>query len=152
MKKFKVWGVALMTVIAVSVFFACGSDGNGGDSSLVGTWERMNTSSYSEILTVRSNGTGTVYHTSGSYTDTEEFKWKTSGNKLYVTEVDDDDDDYAVNYPSNYSGSKYYSGGGEETDVFIYSIDGDILTMTKEYDDSYYYSSSKRTYMYKRMK
>lgn len=142
MKKFKILGVALLAVIAVCVFFACGSDGDGGsgDSSLVGTWERVGGSSYkNEIVTIKSNGTGTTLVTyNDSYYDDNElirFTWKTSGNKLYITYVFDDS----------------YSYEEDETDVFTYTLVDDYLYMEKYRDDSYY-SSSKKTYTYKRVK
>lgn len=130
MKKFKIIGVTLMAVVALCVCFACGSDSS-GDSSLVGTWVMQTTSSHSETITFKANGTGTSYYTSGTYKDSEDFKWKTSGNRLYITFMEDDS----------------YSGDEEETEIFIYTIEDDILTLTD--DDSY---SGKHTAIYKRQK
>ena len=140
MKKFKILGVALLTVIAVCVFFACGSDSNGGgDSSLVGTWIRQNTTGKTVKVIVNSNGTGKEIRTYTDYsydTHIEEFKWKTSGNKLYLTYTFDDS----------------YSYEEDETDVFTYTLDGDYLYLVKEYDGDSYYSGSGKTYVYKREK
>lgn len=132
MKKFKILGVALMAVVAVSVFFACGSDDNGGDSSLVGSWVLENSEAgCTEVTTFNANGTGVLLSRCGSYSHTEDFKWRTSGNRLYMTFTYDDS----------------YSGKEEETNVYIYSVSGDTMTVTDA--DSY---SGKHTAVYKRQK
>lgn len=139
MKKFKILGVALLAVIAVCVFFACGSDGDGnggGNSGLVGTWVRQGDSYKTVRVTLKSDGTGSRVDIDDAYyhdAEIEQFKWKTSGNKLYIT--------------ITFNDSYYYDE--DETDVYNYTLDDDYLYMTKVYDDSY---SGGKTYVYKREK
>lgn len=138
MKKFKFLSIAFVAIVLSLSFYACGSDDDdngGGNSELVGTWMRQNYGkSYTKTLTFNANGTGMEIYSDSYYTETAEFTWKTTGNKLIVTWKDYD----------SYS----YSGSGEETEVYIYAIAGDILTLTEE--DDYYSGDDGK--VYKRVK
>ena len=136
--------LGLMAVLVMAVcagFAACGSDDD-DDSGLVGTWVHSETNTnygyvLTESVTFKSNGTGVVIISakdlSGSnpnlnYTDTSDFTWKTSGNKLYVTT----------------KRKSSYSGEYTETTVGTYVISGKTLALTWEYDSSYSGSSSSK--------
>jgi hypothetical protein len=114
MKNFK---YLFVMFFAVMLSVSCSSDDDSGsdlnDSALVGTWgitEIDEGVGVKVLITFNANNSGTSVVTSTfegeiTQTDTENFTWSTSGNKLTIS-----------------------SGG--ESDVVTYAINGNKLTVT----------------------